>query len=86
MKKASIQYGVALVLSAGRPGAQSLPPPQCGCKDDGVARHLATFDDLDYDVFVDWPDGHSLERAGHMDEEYVFWDNAAYLKQLGIDR
>jgi hypothetical protein len=169
--------GVALILSAGRPGAQSLQPPQCGCKDDGVARHLATFDDLDDDVFsnqrwndlkkshsndvvVHWPDGRvtkgidqhiqdlkalfvhapdtrikqhpikcgsgewtsvvgimegTFTRAmpipngtptapsgkafrismstvarwnaqGTMDEEYLFWDNAAYLKQLGIDR
>jgi hypothetical protein len=90
-----------------------------------VSEHLATFDQLDFDVFthqkwellhvshssdviVHWPDGHQTQgidthiedptgkpfrlvmntvgrwEGGVMKEEYLFWDNQTYAKQIGL--
>jgi len=165
--------GTALTLSACQPAPASAPAPPAVANH--VAEHLATFDDLDFNVFthqkwdelakshskdiiVHWPDGHQTKgieqhiedlkamfvyapdtrimhhpvkfgsgewtsvigvmegtftapmpipngkaiaptgkaftlpmntvgrwnTQGTMDEEYLFWDNATYMKQIGL--
>lgn len=169
-------FGTALTLSACQPAPTSSPAAQAAPSVvDHVAQHLATFDDLDFNVFtnqkwddlakshskdiiVHWPDGHQTtgieqhiadlkamfvyapdtrilqhpvkfgsgewtsvigvmdgtftapmpipngkaitptgkaftlpmntvgrwNAQGTMDEEYLFWDNATYMKQIGL--
>ena len=172
----TLVLGSSLALSACQPAPAPAPAAQAPpAVVDHVAQHLATFDDLDFNVFtnqrwdefpkshsqdiiVHWPDGHSTEglaqhiddlkamfvyapdtrihehpvkfgsgewtsvigfmegtftapmpvpngkpiaptgkafklpmstigrwnAQGTMDEEYLFWDNATYMKQLGL--
>jgi hypothetical protein len=56
-----------------------------------VAAHIATFDDLDFNVFSGrkWADlgqGEWTAVIGVMDEEYLFWDNQEFMKEIGLGK